>query len=62
MRPSTIMTTATQLSERTEIDYPDSDGLPVADNASVSLTSTSSTGLRNTISTTRTMGHWIAGC
>jgi Uma2 family endonuclease len=26
------MTTATQLSERPEIDYPDSDGLPMADN------------------------------
>jgi Uma2 family endonuclease len=32
MRPSTIMTTATKLSERPEIDYPDSDGLPMADN------------------------------
>jgi Uma2 family endonuclease len=32
MRPSTIMTTATQLSERPKIDYPDSDGLPMADN------------------------------
>ena len=26
------MTTATQLSERPKIDYPDSDGLPMADN------------------------------
>jgi hypothetical protein len=33
MRPSTIMTTATQLSERPKIDYPDSDGLPMTDNA-----------------------------
>jgi Uma2 family endonuclease len=32
MRPSTIMTTAAQLSERPKIDYPDSDGLPMADN------------------------------
>jgi hypothetical protein len=32
MRPSTIMTTATHLSERPKIDYPDSDGLPMADN------------------------------
>jgi Uma2 family endonuclease len=31
-RRTTIMATATQLSKLTEIDYPDSDGMPMADN------------------------------